>query len=370
MRRIFTLILLTIISLSVQAQDKILEELKTLTEQNQYARIIEQYSTNYNDFSAKSLYYIGQAYYMLEKDNECLKFMELSIKKDNQDPAPLFIKASALNYSGKYEDAIKTFESAINLKPEDALFYSGLGDSYYQLENFEKALDAYSNATKQNNCPDRPYSMIAQIYLELNQTDKALQSFYEVKSKINPESESYVNALFNIGLFESLKGNHDKAEPIFLELIKISPTDFHSYAKLIQIYYHKKEYEKAEPLKKVLYDAYSKGKMKGSNLEDMFCIDQFEWNNHTVLVFERYENENKGDIYNKHLFYVNDQNDKTVLRVQIEFSPISVELGGPKYLLCATQGSMHLNPGIGFNEGYKYDDLKAGAIKLFEKYLK
>ena len=186
----------------------------------------------------------------------------------------------------------------------------------------------------------------------------------------NQKSEYYINSLFNIGLLESLNSNYQKAEPIFKEIIQISPTDYHSYAKLIQIYYHNKEYNKAEPLKNVLYEAHKQGKLKGTNLGDMFCIDQFDWKNNKVLVFERYENENKGNIYNKHMLYVNDKNGKTLLRVQTEFSPISVELGGPKYLLCANQGSAHLNPGIGFNEGYKYEDVKAASIKLFEKYLK
>jgi len=45
-------------------------------------------------------------------------------------------------------------------------------------------------------------------------------------------------------------------------------------------------------------------------------------------------------------------------------------LGGPKYLLCANKDSIHYNPGIGFNDDFNYDNLKAAAIKLFENYLK
>jgi tetratricopeptide (TPR) repeat protein len=354
----------------VHAQDKTQEILKKLTEQNQYAKVIEQYSTNSDDLSAKSLYYVGLAYYMLENDNESLKYMDLSIEKDNQDPAPFFIKASTLNYMGKYDNAISNFETAIKLNPNDVKSYNGLGDSYYQKENYQKAVEAYLQATKLPNCPERTFYMVGQVYSDLNDNKKALEAFYQSKSKINPKSEYYVNSLFNIGLLESLDGNYQKSEPIFKEIIELFPEDYHSYAKLIQIYYHNKEYDKAEPLKEVLYKAQKQGKLKGTNLDDMFCIDQFEWENNKILVFERYEDENKGNIYNKHLFYVNDENDNTILRVQTEFSPISVELGGPKYLLCANNGSVHFNPGIGFNEGYKYDDIKSASIKLFEKYLK
>lgn len=369
MNKIFTTIILTIFSLTVFAQDNITDELKTLSDSEQYDKIIEQYTSKSKDYSAKALYYIGQAYYMKEDDNNCIKFMDLSISRDSKDPAPYYIKASTLNYMGNYNDAIKCFQIAINLKPDDAEFYSGLGDSYYQLEKFDLALESYKKATEQKNCQDRPISMIAQIYSDLKQNDKALEAFYTAKSQISKESNSYINTLFNIGLLESLNGNYDKAEPAFIELIQIDSTDYHSYAKLIQIYYHRKEYDKAKPYKDKLYEAYNKGELK-DNLKDMFCFDQFKWNDYLIQVFERYENESKGDIYNKHLFYVVDNAGKIALRVQTEFSPISIELGGPKYLLCANKGEMHYNPGVGFNDDFKYDDLKSAAIKLFERYMK
>lgn len=369
MNKILATFILTICSLTTFSQDKITDELKTLLDNKQYDKIIVLHASSSKEYSAKSLYYIGLAYYMKEDDNNSIKFMDSSINKDTRDPAPHFTKASILNYMEKYNEAIKCFQTAINIKPDDAEFYSGLGDSYYQLEKYDLALENYKKATEQNKCPDRPYSMIAQIYSNKNENDKALEAFYAAKLKISKKSNSYVNALFNIGLLESLKGNYDKAEPAFVELLQLDPTDYHSYAKLIQIYYHRKEYNKATPYKDKLYEAHKNGLLK-DNLKDMFCFDQFKWSNYLIQAFERYENENKGKIYNKHIFYVIDSSDKIVLRVQTEFSPISVELGGPKYLLCANKGSTHHNPGIGFNDDLKYDNLKAEAVKLFERYMK
>ena len=201
--------------------------------------------------------------------------------------------------------------------------------AFFILEKYDLALDSYKKATEQQNCPDRPYSFIAQIYSDLKNNDKALEAFYVAKSKISKESNSYINALYNIGLLESLKGNYDKAEPAFVELLQVAPADYHSYAKLIQIYYHKKEYEKAKPYKNKLYEAQKKGLLKG-NLKDMFCFDQFKWNDKLIQAYERYEEGSK-DIYNKHLFYVVNQNDDIEYRIQTEYSPISVEQGGSKY---------------------------------------
>ena len=106
-------------------------------DKKQYDKVIEQYASKSKDLSAKSLYYVGLAYYMKEDDNNCIKFMDFSISKDSKDPAPFYIKASTLNYMKKYDEAVKGFQSAITLKADDAEFYSGLGDSYYNLEKLD-----------------------------------------------------------------------------------------------------------------------------------------------------------------------------------------------------------------------------------------
>lgn len=354
--------------MTIFAQDKTTEDLKTLANSRQYDKIISQYASKCNDCSAKSLYYIGLAYYMTEDNNNCVKFMNLSIDKDPKDPAPFYIKASTLNYMQKYEEAIKSFQSAIKLKSDHAESYSGLGDSYYYLKKLDLALEAYKKATEQENCPDRPYSFIAQIYSDQRNNDKALDAFYMAKSKIDKNSNSYKIALFNIGLLESLKGNYDKAEPAFLELLQLNPQDYHSYAKLIQIYYHKKEYDKAKPYIDKLYDEHKKGQLK-NNLKDMFCFDQFKWNDKLIQAYERFEEGSK-DIYNKHLFYVVNQDNKIEYRIQTEYSPISVELGGSKYLLCQTKEGTHSTFNIGFNDNFNYDDLKKSVIDILEEKVK
>lgn len=319
MNKIFSLLICTFCSLTALAQDTLSAILKSLTDDKKYDRIIDNYAATPKDYSAKSLYYIGLAYYMKEDDNNCIKFMNLSIDKDSKDPKPYYIKASTLNYMKNFEYAVKTFQSAIELNPNDCEYYSGLGDSYYNLEKKDLAVEAYKKATQQKEPSDRPFSMIAQIYSEQKKNDKSLEAFYIAKSKISKKSDSYINALFNIGLFESMNRNYDKAEVAYVELIDLSPIDYHSYAKLIQVYYAKKEYEKAKPYKEKLYAAYKKGVLK-DNLKDMFCFDQFKWNDKLIQAYERFEESSK-DIYNKHLFYIVNSDDKVEFRIQTEYSP-------------------------------------------------
>lgn len=364
------ILIFTLYSFIAFGQDKSADELKSLYDNKQYEKIIELYGSNSGDYSANSYYQIGFAYYMKEDDNNSLKFMDLSISKDPNQIAPYFIKGSTLNYMNKFEDAVKAFENALKINPNDPQSLVGLGDSYYNLKKNDAALNSYQKAIEQKKSSDRPYSMVAQIYSDLDNKDKALEAYYTAKSKVSKDSDSYNNALFNIGLLESFKEDYSKAEPAFLELIEINPNDYHAYAKLIQTYYRQKSYDKAKPYKTKLYEAYKKGELNG-DLKDMFCFDQFKWKNYNVLVFERYEeNEKKKSIYDKHIFYVKDDKDNIVFRVQTEFSPVAMELEKTKYMLCASKGGTHYNSGLGFNDNFDYDVLKSEAIKMMEKHLK
>jgi len=359
---------LTIFSLTVMAQNDQTTELKGLYDNQKYDEIIDGHASKASKYTAKAIYYMGMAYYMKADDNNCLKYMDMSIDKDPSDPDAHYIKGMTYNYMGKFDKAIKSFNKAIELHNTSGDYYSGLGDSYFSLDKPDKALEAYQKATEQENAPDRPFSMIPQIYNSLNQKDKALDAFYIAKNKISRKSDSYINVLYNIGLFELLTENYEKAETTFTELVELAPNDYHSYAKLIQIHYARKQYDKADPLRKKLYDAHSQGLLK-DNMKDMFCFDQFKWNDKLIQVFERFA-EPEGELYYKHLFYVVNKDGEIEYRIQTENSVISVELGGPQYVLGMDKGDTHSTFNVGFNEDFNYGDLKSTVIEILEGKLK
>ena len=210
--------------------------------------------------------------------------------------------------------------------------------------------------------------MIPQVYSALGNEDAALSAFYTALSKLPKGESSYITVLYNIGLYESIKGKYDKSEFAFKELLELDPNDYQSNAKLIQVYFARKEYEKATPLKKKLYAAHSKGILQ-DNLKDMFCFDQFRWNNKLIQVFEKYA-EPEGKVYYKHIFYVLDEDGEIELSVQTENSPISIEQGGAKYLVGMRKGSGHSTFNVGFNQNPDYDKLKQTVIDILEGKIK
>jgi tetratricopeptide (TPR) repeat protein len=356
-----------LLSLSNYAQEQIKTELKKAYGEKKYDLIISEHSEKVSEYPAKAIYYVGMAYYMKADDNKVLELMNLSIKKDKTDSDVYFIKGMTLNYMEKFNQAIESFNKAIKLDSSNTNYFSGLGDSYVSLEKYEKALAAYITATEKSEPIDRPFTMIPQVYVNLNQPKKALKAFYISKQTISKESNSYINALYNIGLYELLNKNYDKSEIAYQELIKISPTDFHSYAKLIQIYYSRKEYDKAKPLREKLYQAYEKGLLK-DDLKNMFCFDQFNWNDKLIQVFERFAVE-EGELYYKHLFYVVNDKGEIEFRIQTENSPIAEELGSGKYAIGMDKNGTHSTFGF-IQEDFKYEDLKSIVIKILEDDIK
>lgn len=351
------------------AQDSLEIKLKALLDSGQYETVVSRYLPPQNSYSAKALYYIGFACYIREDNEYSLRLMTLSIKKDPDYSRAYFIRATTLNYMGKYEEAARDFRSAIRLNPDNGEYYSGLGDSYYNLQKDSLALQAYIKAAAQADAPDRALLMIAQLYAEQKQAARALEAYYIARSKTARESASYTNILYNIALFELLNGNYDKAETILGELLQLSPDDFQAYAKMVQVYYGRKEYGKASTWKDKLYQAQKKGILP-EILQDKFCIDQFKWKDKLIQVYERYEEGPKKTIYNKHLFYVVNSDGVVAFRIQTEYSPLSAETNGPWYLLCASAGNTHSTFNIGFSADLKYEDLKAAVISVLEGRVK
>jgi len=368
MKKILLTLIICLLSLSNYAQEQITTELEKAYEEEKYDLIISEHSEKVSEYPAKAIYYVGMAYYMKADDNNVLKLMDLSIKKDKTDPDAYFIKGMTLNYMEQFDKAIESFNKAIELDSSNTNYFSGLGDSYVSQEKYEKALSAYVSATEKNEPIDRPFTMIPQIYAELNQPEKALEAFYKSRATISKESDSYINTLYNIGLYELLNKDYDKSETAFKELIELAPNDFHSYAKLIQIYYGRKEYEKAKPLREKLYQAYEQGLLE-DDLSEMFCFDQFDWNDKLIQVYERFAVK-EGKLYYKHLFYVVNDKNEIEFRIQTENSPIAIELGKSKYVLGMDKDGVHSTFRYGFEENFNYEDLKKTVIMVLEEKIK
>ncbi|GAB5400634.1 MAG: hypothetical protein Aureis2KO_22190 [Aureisphaera sp.] len=364
MTKYFTLALFFLFGLSIIAQEGIELEIQQAYEAGELDEIITRYGENTEGLSSKALYIVGMTYYAKEDDPNCIKFMNLAIEKDGNNASAHFMKGITLSFSGQFQESITSINKAIELDPTNSEHYSGLGDTYFSLKEFDQALTAYNKAIEQKEPAERAFTMIPQVYAALNKPEEALKAFYQSKNNISKQSQSYIIALYNIGLYEFLKQEYDKAEAAYLELLGLIPEDYPSVSKLIQVYYGKKEYDKAIPLKQKMYEAQEAGLLEGY-LEDMFCFDQFNWNGQLVQVFERYE-QGDGKLYYKHLFFLVSETNEIELKIQSENSPVAINLNEAKYVLGTDYNGTHYNWGIWFQEDFDYEDMKKAVIYVLD----
>ena len=65
-------------------------------------------------------------------------------------------KAAALNMLGRYSESISILEKCLQYSKKD-IFYKNLGDAYYSIGIFEKAIFNYEHAVHLNDSLDEAY---------------------------------------------------------------------------------------------------------------------------------------------------------------------------------------------------------------------
>jgi tetratricopeptide (TPR) repeat protein len=370
MKNLTLTLIALVFSLTLSAQSETEAQLEELYYQNQYDKIISKYADKKDELSAVSLYYVGRAYYMKDQEDLCIAFMDLSIAKDSAYASAYYIKGYSLHYKNKDREAVACFNKAIALEPDNYRYYTGLGDMYYYLDKYPKALEAYQKAMLLPECSERAFFITGVIYLEQNEPDKALQSLFAAKAKAEADKDAYADILFNLGHTWILKKDYTQAEATYNELLSVKPDDYHAYAKLMQVYYHNGEYDRATPLRKTLYDAHENGKLRNTPVEDMFCYDQFSWQGYDVMAYERYQQGQRRVAYDKQLFYIIPEGqEKSVLTIVLEYVPGSDQNGDTLYELCARKGSLKFKSGVTVTAKEAYEQLKTKVLKVAGEHL-
>ncbi len=92
----------------------------------------------------------------------------------------LLKKASILVKIEKYSDAVDVYEEMINMFPELSLAYSGRGNALRLLEKFEEAMKYTYQALELDSMNWQAMITLAEIYLELNNTNEFYWQFENV----------------------------------------------------------------------------------------------------------------------------------------------------------------------------------------------
>ncbi|MES2575143.1 MAG: tetratricopeptide repeat protein [Bacteroidota bacterium] len=183
-------------------------------------------NTNENSDEYKKYYYELERYMM---DNcTSLKSKIASNEKQAQNSFSQNPKAKEFYYKGldefekeKYEKAIEYFKKALKEDAEFAFAWDNIGLSYRKLGNYDKAIESYNKSLEIEPEGTMPLQNIAIAYQYKKEYQKAIDSFQKL-AKINkndPEIYFGIGNVYAINLRDFEKGldNMCKAYTIYVE---------------------------------------------------------------------------------------------------------------------------------------------------------
>ena len=83
-------------------------------------------------------------------------------------------------WEGKWQQALAAYEAALDEMPDDPLVHNHLGHAYFQLERFDRSLEAYTVASRLAPQDPAPLSRIAEIHERLGQRHAAADALYSM----------------------------------------------------------------------------------------------------------------------------------------------------------------------------------------------
>ncbi len=167
---------------------------------------------------------------------------KLANPKDKIDVFNDLSRAREIGMEGKAEEAISIIEKIISSDPYISDAYFTLGNIYFRIGQFERAIDNFRQALALK--PDDVFAAIniANCYLQLNQVGEAEKFLLEFINKGFPDSQIYF-LLGNIKFFEQ---KYEEAIKYYQECLNLNPNSASAYNALGAVYFQLGEITKAE----------------------------------------------------------------------------------------------------------------------------
>jgi tetratricopeptide (TPR) repeat protein len=181
-------------------------------------------------------------------------FSSISQKPAQMDTLAQSAISSGIGYyqDGKYDVAVREFKRAISLSPQSENTLNAcdyLAMAFLKLGNNKEAIKAYQSALRLSPNQDDFHYKLGNILLEEGNTDQGIKS-YKAALRIEPDSTTY---LYSLGQAYLAKGSLDDAKVQFEKIVRLAPREYGGYYGMGQAYYQGGEYEKAmEEFEKVI----------------------------------------------------------------------------------------------------------------------
>ena len=153
------------------------------------------------------------------------------------DPAAMQRHAETLLEQGRYEDAIDEFRAILEIDPDYALAYAGMGDTLFRMRQYDDALAALARAVSlQRDLPvaGAVHRLMGRSEQELGRPDEAL-AHYQRALEIDPEDAQAVELLARL---QFVRERYLESFALFQTLVERDPDNADLHANLGATLYH------------------------------------------------------------------------------------------------------------------------------------
>ena len=140
-----------------------------------------------------------------------------------------------------YDSAINSYSEALKLDSNNAVAYVKRGDTYENKEDYDRAMTDYNQALKLDPKNVDAYNNRGIAFYHKQDYDRAMTD-YNQALKLDPK---YVDAYYNRGLVYEAKTSYEAAMADFDQTLKLDPDYVNAYTNRGLVFTHRKDYDRA-----------------------------------------------------------------------------------------------------------------------------
>ncbi|MBI4365185.1 MAG: tetratricopeptide repeat protein [Deltaproteobacteria bacterium] len=142
------------------------------------------------------------------------------------------LPADAATTRRRAEEAVRKYQAAVEVAPEESRAYNGLGDGYLQLGRLADAIAAFQTAVRLDPTSADGYNNLGSVYMLQERFDEALAAF-ETALRLKPD---LTGIHYNLGNAYAAKKRLDEAAAQYRLAIKAQANDVRAYNNLGNVY--------------------------------------------------------------------------------------------------------------------------------------
>ena len=183
----------------------------------------------------------GNVYLDMGEYELALRHFDEAIRLNPQDSSCYIFRGSAYGELGQHDRALLDYDLAVRLEPKDAFAYAKRGVAYRKLDQQEKAIQDYDEAIRLEPHNDLYYLSRGLAYRELGQYERAILD-HDVAINLEPHMAFYYSSRGHAYL---QLGQHERALLDYNEAIGLEPNDAYHYSSRGDAYLQLGQHESA-----------------------------------------------------------------------------------------------------------------------------